>query len=252
MKNKKGFTLIELLVVIGILGLLMSAMFPAIQAAMLSSRLTEALQNGKKLHQEIFNLGLENHVSCWPRTSVDDPGEEVYEKAYQSSREYFEALFDAENLGTANWKPKIDRDTFKCLGCGDVQAPSAGAGGSSSGSLKEDNIAWTVAANISTDCPAPVPVLVTRNVPGTKLLKTYDNGKKDQKIEFGSEGGAQYEQPFGSKGAVMIYIDGQGRKLTGTHTYKKIYDYPFNKIPKLSSTSGEFTYLAPNGPEAPQ
>ena len=70
--NRKGFTLVELLVVIGIVGILMGALFPAITAAMIRANLASCAKRGRNLYVAIASANVEREAAglppIWPRS----------------------------------------------------------------------------------------------------------------------------------------------------------------------------------------
>ncbi len=218
--STKGFTLVELLVVIGILGILMASLFPAISSAMLNAKTTAMASNGRKLHQAITLANTSRETAgkgttVWPKTQKDEGAgdasgeQDIGDMSFSSTTEWFKKLFDMDNYGSTDRHAEVeDLDLNVLSGSG---VPSV-----TGKTLEPKNIAWVAVANIQDGIPDCIPVFVTRNVDYKTLdssLAQYD-GKTATRIQIGK---GEYSTPFQDKAWIIV------RKGGGVDTIKAKY-----------------------------
>ena len=241
-KQEKGFTLVELLVVIGILGILMGALFPAVAGAMLSAKTAACAADGRNLIMGIItaNTDRENggQGPLWPRTDKDDSAaddDKVGQGGFSRTVDYFNALFNMDTYGNENWEPEVDKSLFpKVFG--------QGVPGPTSTTFEDKNCKWVIAANLD-NVPGNMPILLTRNVAiGDLKTQDYDGKSTTPRIKLGKKNGGGADDPFGADAVVIVRKDGGAQTIKARQCNPKVmYQQGF----KLTSSGGkaEFQYL---------
>lgn len=226
----KGFTLVELLVVIAILGVLMSVLVPAVTGYINKSNLNAMSINGSNIVKKIVAENLTG-IDIWPHNDENDGLDSsntgmINSQTYSTSTDYFKKLFDIDNQTSTTWAPLIDKEELtKLWGFG---VPPAQAG-----NLQANNVAWTIASGVSeSNSPGKLPVMVSRNLDTSTFAKSGNETMSSKKTERPSL--TKKPQPFGEKGCVVVYKDGQGAFFESKNaTLAEIYkDSPTITIPE--------------------
>ncbi len=239
-KNSKGFTLVELLVVIGILGILMGALFPAITAAMLSANLASCSMRGRNLYVGITTANTEREAaglpSVWPKSSknkTDDTEDIAGMGPFATTTEYFKELFDLDNFGSDKWSPYVSGVDIGVLS-------GSGVPGFTGKNIQPQNVTWIVASGLTDEMEDVLPVLCTRNVAYQQLKTDNYDGTSTTEIPVGKANGGESDTPFSNKAWVLVRKGGAAQSIK--LKYSKL-NVVYNRQSFTIPQDAEFKYI---------
>ena len=251
--KNQGFTLVELLVVIGILGILASALFPAISNAVMQANMTSVGARGRDIYVAITGANTEREPlglgNVWPKTQLEggassSSGEkDIADEVFKDSCEYFYKLYDGERVGTQEWSPYVAGFDYSKLAGAGVPAKSG------SGQLTDQNNMWVIAANVRDEMEDIIPILITRNLDCSSLYRDLPDGSLGDKLPWSGT----YKTPFSNKGFVMIRKGGAIFKARERYAVVKVvYQNQAFTTTVTGSSAAPLTYLGPDASQNPK
>lgn len=251
--KNQGFTLVELLVVIGILGILASALFPAISNAVMQANMTSVGTRGRDIYVAITGANTEREPlglgNVWPKTQLEGAAsstsgeKDIADQTFQDSCAYFYELYDGEKVGQQDWSPYVAGFDYSKLAGAGVSAKSG------TGALQQENNMWVIAANVRDEMEDIIPILVTRNLDCTSLYSDLKDGSIGDKLSWSTT----FRTPFSNKGFVMIRKGGAIFKAREKYAVVKVVYQNQSFITTVTgSTAPTLTYLGPAGTQAPK
>jgi hypothetical protein len=194
--------------------------------AVSSAGMTAVSARGKDIYVGIIGANTEREPlglkPIWPRTHpsgerTGGPNDDIADKTYTTTSEYFWDLYDGDNAGTTNWSPYVTGFDFSKLAGAGVRTPPAGA--TKADFLKGDYNMWNIIANLPDDAPNNTPWMFTKNLDITieDLIAIENPDAIDPKNRLGAKVGTTVKQPYGKESFVIIRKGGGTYKAHPKH-----------------------------------
>jgi len=152
-----------------------------IDAHLKTADANEVMEKGWKICLSLLSANSEReNMQCppiFPRklastNASENQGSDISSKSFNTSTEYFKAIYDEENYGTSKWSPYVRGFDYSML---------AGTGKAvcKNHQLSPANNMWLIAANITDEDEDIIPLLISDNINNVDLKKI------EEAINFG-------------------------------------------------------------------
>lgn len=217
--SRCGFNVIALAVMTVVVVLLGLALLPATSNAVMGANMSAVGSRGRDIYVAITGANTEREPlglpPVWPSEGIPltNAVNDIASVVFSNSTDYFNCLFDGENLGKESWNPFV-------AGLDYTKLAGAGVPAYTKGKFTAANNLWTVAMNVRDEMEDVVPVLITRNIDASSLAAKVTEREWDKTLRFDPE----WETPYGDQAFLLIRKGGSIFKCRAKYSsYGTVY-----------------------------